>query len=168
MLTLLKPVPAKDWAMTREEAMAATLESNRSAPMPATSPTLSPTLSAMTAGLRGSSSGMPSSTLPVRSAETSAVLVKMPPPALANRARELAPKEKPRRMLESPVSRSTAATPNREQPTTSRPMTAPPLKPMRNAGLMPFWAASAVRALDRVATRMPIFPAMAERTVPAM
>ena len=37
-----------------------TYDSNRSAPMPATSPTLSPTLSAMVAGLRGSSSGMPS------------------------------------------------------------------------------------------------------------
>ena len=33
--------------------------SNRSAAMPAQSPTLSPTLSAITAGLRGSSSGMP-------------------------------------------------------------------------------------------------------------
>ena len=47
--------------------------------MPATSPTLSPTLSAMVAGLRGSSSGMPCSTLPTRSAPTSAALVKMPP-----------------------------------------------------------------------------------------
>ena len=36
--------------------------------MPAQSPTLSPTLSAMTAGLRGSSSGIPASTLPTRSA----------------------------------------------------------------------------------------------------
>src|SRR6266508_3727467 len=34
--------------------------------MPAQSPTLSPTLSAMVAGLRGSSSGMPASTLPTR------------------------------------------------------------------------------------------------------
>ena len=166
MLTLLKPVPERDWAMTKAEAMAATLESNRSAPMPATSPTLSPTLSAMTAGLRGSSSGMPSSTLPVRSAETSAVLVKMPPPALANRAKELAPKEKPNRMLESPVTSSTAATPSKEQPTTSRPMTAPPRKPIKKAGLMPFWAASAVRPLDRVATKMPILPAMADKAVP--
>ena len=41
--------------------------SNRSAAMPAQSPTLSPTLSAITAGLRGSSSGMPASTLPTRS-----------------------------------------------------------------------------------------------------
>ena len=52
--------------------------------MPAQSPTLSPTLSAMTAGLRGSSSGMPASTLPTRSAPTSAAFVKMPPPRRAN------------------------------------------------------------------------------------
>lgn len=39
-----------------------TYDSNKSAPMPATSPTLSPTLSAMTAGLCGSSSSMPAST----------------------------------------------------------------------------------------------------------
>ena len=49
-----------------------TYDSNRSAPMPATSPTLSPTLSAITAGLCGSSSSMPASTLPTRSAPTSA------------------------------------------------------------------------------------------------
>jgi hypothetical protein len=42
--------------------------------MPAQSPTLSPTLSAMVAGLRGSSSGMPASTLPTRSPPTSAPL----------------------------------------------------------------------------------------------
>ena len=42
--------------------------------MPAQSPTLSPTLSAITAGLRGSSSGMPASILPTRSAPTSARL----------------------------------------------------------------------------------------------
>jgi hypothetical protein len=51
--------------------------------MPAQSPTLSPTLSAMTAGLRGSSSGMPASTLPTRSAPTSAPFVKIPPPSRA-------------------------------------------------------------------------------------
>ena len=38
---------------------------------------------AITAGLRGSSSGMPASTLPTRSAPTSAPLVKMPPPRRA-------------------------------------------------------------------------------------
>ncbi len=50
-------------------------DSNRSAAMPAQSPTLSPTLSAIVAALRGSSSGMPCSTLPTRSAPTSATLV---------------------------------------------------------------------------------------------
>ena len=55
--------------------MEPTKDSKRSAPMPATSPTLSPTLSAMVAGLRGSSSGMPCSTLPTRSAPTSAAFV---------------------------------------------------------------------------------------------
>ena len=50
-------------------------DSYRSAPMPATSPTLSPTLSAIVAGLRGSSSGIPASTLPTRSAPTSAAFV---------------------------------------------------------------------------------------------
>ena len=63
--------------------------------MPAQSPTLSPTLSAMVAALRGSSSGMPASTLPTRSAPTSAALVKMPPPTRMNRASSEAPKAKP-------------------------------------------------------------------------
>ena len=53
----------------------AAVDSNRSAPRPAQSPTLSPTRSAITAGLRGSSSGIPASTLPTRSAPTSAALV---------------------------------------------------------------------------------------------
>ena len=52
--------------------------------MPAQSPTLSPTLSAITAGFLGSSSGIPASTLPTKSAPTSAPLVKIPPPSLAN------------------------------------------------------------------------------------
>ena len=38
----------------------------------------------MVAGLRGSSSGIPASTLPTRSAPTSAPFVKMPPPKRAN------------------------------------------------------------------------------------
>ncbi len=52
-----------------------TKDSNISAPIPATSPTLSPTLSAITPGFRGSSSGIPASTLPTRSAPTSAAFV---------------------------------------------------------------------------------------------
>ena len=57
--------------------------SKRSAAIPAQSPTLSPTLSAITAGFLGSSSGIPASTLPTRSAPTSAPFVKIPPPNLA-------------------------------------------------------------------------------------
>ena len=60
--------------------------------MPAQSPTLSPTLSAMVAGLRGSSSGMPASTLPTMSPPTSAPLVKMPPPRRAKIEISEAPK----------------------------------------------------------------------------
>ena len=52
-----------------------TYDSNKSAPIPATSPTLSPTLSAIVAGFRGWSSGIPASTLPTKSAPTSAALV---------------------------------------------------------------------------------------------
>ena len=53
----------------------AAVDSKRSAPRPAQSPTLSPTRSAITAGFLGSSSGIPASTLPTRSAPTSAALV---------------------------------------------------------------------------------------------
>lgn len=67
-------------AMAMDAIWAPQYDSKMSEPMPATSPTLSPTLSAMTPGLRGSSSGIPASTLPTRSAPTSAALVKMPPP----------------------------------------------------------------------------------------
>ena len=70
--------------------------------MPAQSPTLSPTLSAITAGLRGSSSGMPASILPTMSAPTSAPFVKMPPPRRAKT--EISEPPKPR-----PTSASTAS-----------------------------------------------------------
>ena len=69
--------------------------SNRSAAMPAQSPTLSPTLSAITAGLRGSSSGMPASIFPTRSAPTSAAFVKMPPPRRAKTEISEPPKASP-------------------------------------------------------------------------
>ena len=67
--------------------------------MPAQSPTLSPTLSAITAGLRGSSSGMPASILPTRSAPTSAAFVKMPPPRRAKTEISEPPKARPMRSL---------------------------------------------------------------------
>src|SRR5947199_200281 len=70
--------------------------SKRSAAIPAQSPTLSPTLSAITAGLRGSSSGIPASILPTMSAPTSAALVKMPPPRRANTDISEPPKPRPR------------------------------------------------------------------------
>ena len=49
----------------------------------------------MTAGLRGSSSGMPASTLPTKSAPTSAPLVKIPPPKRAKIEISDEPKAKP-------------------------------------------------------------------------
>ena len=64
-------------------------------PIPATSPTLSPTLSAITPGLRGSSSGIPASIFPTRSAPTSALLVKIPPPTRENKATIEAPMPNP-------------------------------------------------------------------------
>ena len=45
----------------------------------------------MVAGFRGSSSGMPASTLPTRSAPTSAAFVYIPPPTLENNAIDEAP-----------------------------------------------------------------------------
>jgi hypothetical protein len=62
------------------DKISAEIDSNRSAHCPAQSPTLSPTKSATTAGFLGSSSGIPYSTFPIKSAPTSAALVKIPPP----------------------------------------------------------------------------------------
>lgn len=56
---------------------------------------MSPTKSAITAGLRGSSSGIPYSTLPIKSAPTSAALVYIPPPNYANIATNDAPNPNP-------------------------------------------------------------------------
>lgn len=70
------PVPMKAAAPSAAVAsIDPQYDSYKSAPMPATSPTLSPTLSAIVAGLRGSSSGIPASTLPTKSAPTSAAFV---------------------------------------------------------------------------------------------
>src|SRR3989344_4620888 len=80
-----------------------TYVSNKSAAMPAVSPTLSPTLSAIVAGLRGSSSGMPASTLPTRSAPTSAPFVNIPPPSRANTEISEPPNPRPIRDFTSPV-----------------------------------------------------------------
>ena len=91
----LSPKPARPRmsAATRVTAY----DSKRSAAIPAQSPTLSPTLSAIVAALRGSSSGIPCSTFPTRSAPTSAALVKIPPPTRMNIASIAAPKPNPSR-----------------------------------------------------------------------
>mmetsp|Transcript_115667 Transcript_115667/g.247206 ORF Transcript_115667/g.247206 Transcript_115667/m.247206 type:complete len:213 (+) Transcript_115667:1119-1757(+) len=62
-------------AMTRAAHVLSAKDPKRSAPIPAMSPTLSPTLSAMVAGFKGSSSSRPATTLPTRSAPTSAAFV---------------------------------------------------------------------------------------------
>ena len=63
------------------DMISAEIDSNKSAHCPAQSPTLSPTRSAITAGFHGSSSGIPCSTFPIRSAPTSAAFVYIPPPS---------------------------------------------------------------------------------------
>ena len=55
---------------------------------------MSPTLSAITAGFLGSSSGIPASTFPTKSAPTSAPFVNIPPPNLAKIDINDAPKPK--------------------------------------------------------------------------
>lgn len=77
------------------ERISADIDSKRSAHCPAQSPTLSPTKSAITAGFLASSSGIPCSTLPIRSAPTSAAFVKIPPPSYANIATKDAPNPNP-------------------------------------------------------------------------
>merc|ERR550532_1794642 len=61
-------------ASTSAAQLASAKEPNKSAPIPAISPTLSPTLSAMHAGFLGSSSSIPMSFFPDKSAPTSAAL----------------------------------------------------------------------------------------------
>ncbi len=139
--------------------------------MPAQSPTLSPTLSAMVAGFRGSSSGMPCSTLPTRSAPTSAALVKMPPPTRMNSAMSEPPNPKPMRIADAVFWKimMIVVAPSRPSPTVYIPAT----PPVRNATLRaslsePLRAAAAVRTLPRTASDMPMNPVRPESTAPAM
>ena len=89
------PISSLADAITIAAIIEPTKDSKMSAPMPATSPTLSPTLSAITPGFLGSSSGIPASTFPTKSAPTSAALVYMPPPTRAKRAIDDAPMPNP-------------------------------------------------------------------------
>ena len=150
--------------------------SNKSAAIPAQSPTLSPTLSAITAGLRGSSSGIPASTLPTKSAPTSAPLVKIPPPKRAKIEMREEPKAKPikgcntaERSWPPPMetrNMKNKATPSRPKPTTSIPVIAPPLKATLSASFMPTVAACAVRTFALTDTFMPIKPQAPDNTAP--
>ena len=138
--------------------------------MPAQSPTLSPTLSAMVAAFRGSSSGMPASTFPTRSAPTSAALVKIPPPTLMNSAISEAPKPNPTRTAVAvfwKVNTITVA-PSRPRPTHNMPVT----EPVRNATLRasdippPRAAAAAVLTFPRTAMLIPMNPVSPDRVAP--
>jgi len=154
-----------------------TYVSNKSAAMPAQSPTLSPTLSAMTAGLRGSSSGMSASTLPTRSAPTSAALVKIPPPSRAKIDTSDAPSASaisavttgrlsgryppgPVRYQKKPASAISA------RPATSMPVIAPARNAIVNPACRLVCAAAAVRTLARTDTFMPIKPVAPDSVAP--
>ena len=123
--------------MSMAATVVTTYVSNRSAAMPAQSPTLSPTLSAMTAGLRGSSSGMPASTLPTRSAPTSAAFVKMPPPRRANTEMSEPPKPRPTSAENGAMPRNTRIdmtdTERMPRPITNMPVTVPDWNATRRA-----------------------------------
>src|SRR3954454_21168040 len=145
-------------------------DSNKSAAIPAQSPTLSPTLSAMVGGLRGSSSGIPASTLPTRSAPTSAALVKMPPPTRRKSASNEPPKPKPMRIADAVFWKIMMinVAPSRPRPTVNMPAT-PPVRnaTLSAAGNEPDRAAAAVRTLPRTARLMPMNPVSPESTHPA-
>ena len=120
---------------------------------------------------------MPASTLPTRSAPTSAAFVKIPPPTRANSAIEEAPIPKvtiaavifssdswntrSRSAYHSEISR-------RPSPTTVKPIT----EPAENATLRPLLrlccAAHAVRSFALVAMLIPIYPERPEKKPPVM
>ena len=152
--------PKTAWPRISAATRVTAYDSNRSAAMPAQSPTLSPTLSAIVAALRASSSGIPASTLPTRSAPTSAALVKMPPPTRMNIARSAPPKAKPSSTVGACWLKmsSTTLAPSRPRPTVSMPTIPPVRYAMRNPRLRPEpppRAAAATRTLARVAIVMP-------------
>ncbi len=106
--------------------------------MPAASPTLSPTLSAIVAGFLGSSSGIPASTFPTRSAPKSAAFVNIPPPALMNNAIRLAPIPTPAIINGSGNTKYSEVIAINAIAGTDRPTVAPPLNAVAKAGPRPF------------------------------
>ena len=147
--------------------------------MPAQSPTLSPTLSAMVAGLRGSSSGMPASTLPTRSAPTSAPLVKMPPPRRAKIEISEAPKPSATSAVDDDAARRAAGPADRsgsqivdrdaEQREAGDQHAGDGARlegDVEAGGERLLDAACAVRTLARTETFMPMKPAAPDRIAP--
>ena len=129
----------------------------------------------MAAGFLGSSSGIPASTLPTRSAPTSAAFVKIPPPTRAKRAMEEAPIPKVsiaevmesgsrlntnlRRMNQMEMSR-------RPRPTTVKPITVPAENATLSPLLRPSRQAFAVLAFAFVAILIPMNPESPEKKPP--
>ena len=123
---------------------------------------------------------MPASTLPTRSAPTSAALVKIPPPTRAKSATEDAPKPK------DAIAETTALTavkspnppnattrmmksaerPSNPRPTTDIPMTDPDAKETLTAAAIPRFAALVVLTFALVALVIPMYPAHIERAAP--
>ena len=136
----------------------------------------------MVAGLRGSSSGMPASTLPTRSAPTSAALVNMPPPTRAKRACKLAPMPKVSIVVVMMIilcaslasSIKWLSTKNQTEmsrsarPTTTSPITAPERNATRRPWSSEFFAAHAARFEAYVAVFIPKKPARPEKKPPVM
>ncbi|CAB4670779.1 unannotated protein [freshwater metagenome] len=156
----LRPIELNAATPRMMEATSVTsYDSKRSAAIPAQSPTLSPTLSAIVAGLRGSSSGIPASTFPTRSAPTSAAFVKIPPPTRKNNARSDPPKPNPTRMTLDVFWKimMIAVAPLSPRPTVNIPAT-PPVRnaTVRASGIEPVRAAAAVRTFPRVANVIPM------------
>ena len=118
---------------------------------------------------------MPASTLPTRSAPTSAALVKIPPPTLANRAIDEAPIPKvsiaevmpeASRLNTYFKSVNQIEMSSRPKPTTVKPITEPAEKATLRPLFSPVRQALAVRALAAVAIFMPTKPDRPEKKPP--
>ena len=113
----------------------------------------------MVAAFRGSSSGIFFSTLPTRSAPTSAALVNIPPPTRMNIASIAAPKPKPSKTFGASAlyKITTKLAPSNPNPTVVIPTTPPVRKAICTAFEADFCrAASATRTLARTANHIPL------------
>ena len=121
-------------------------------------------------GVAGSSSGMPASTLPTRSAPTSAALVKMPPPTRMNRASSEAPKAKPMSTAVAEFWKIRTMRGGADQAEThaEQPGDGPGAEGhLEGAGhAAALEAAAAVRTLPRTAMLMPMKPVRPEKVAP--